>query len=86
MFGVRIPLAAPTIMAAVNQVIMMALAMQIIAGMVGGAGLGYLVFEALQRSYFGQGFEAGLALVLMAMILDRFTEAVADRLRPPTGH
>ncbi len=86
MFGVRIPLAAPTIMTAVNQVIMMALAMQIIAGTVGGAGLGYLVYEALQRSNFGQGFEAGLALVLMAMVLDRFTESVADRLRPPTGH
>jgi glycine betaine/proline transport system permease protein len=85
MFGVRIPLAAPTLMAAVNQVIMMALAMQIIAGMVGGAGLGYEVFEALQRSYFGQGFEAGLALVLMAMVLDRFTEAAADHLRPPTS-
>jgi glycine betaine/proline transport system permease protein len=85
MFGVRIPLAAPTLMAAVNQVIMMALAMAIIAGMVGGAGLGYQVFEALQRSYFGQGFEAGLALVLMAMVLDRFTEAAADHLRPPTS-
>jgi glycine betaine/proline transport system permease protein len=85
MFGVRIPLAAPTIMAAVNQVIMMALAMQIIAGTVGGAGLGFLTVEALQQSKFGQGFEAGLALVLMAMVLDRFTEAVADRLRPPTG-
>ena len=83
MFGVRIPLAAPTIMAAVNQVIMMALAMQIIAGTVGGAGLGFLTVEALQQSKFGQGFEAGLALVLMAMVLDRFTEAVADRLRPP---
>ena len=38
-----------------------------------------------QRSKFGQGFEVGLALVLMAMILDRFTEACADRLRPPTA-
>jgi glycine betaine/proline transport system permease protein len=86
LFGVRIPLAAPTIMAGVNQVIMMVLAMVIIVGLVGGGGLGYLVNESLQRSKFGQGFEVGLALVLMAMILDRFTEACSDRLRPPTAH
>jgi glycine betaine/proline transport system permease protein len=85
MFGVRIPLAAPTIMAGVNQVIMMVLAMVIIAGLVGAQGLGFLVTESLARSYFGQGFEVGLALVLMAMILDRFTEAIGDRLRPPAN-
>jgi glycine betaine/proline transport system permease protein len=85
LFGVRIPLAASTIMAGVNQVIMMVLAMVIIVGLVGGGGLGYLVNESLQRSKFGQGFEVGLALVLMAMILDRFTEACSDRLRPPTA-
>jgi glycine betaine/proline transport system permease protein len=84
MFGVRIPLAAPTIMAGVNQVIMMVLAMVIIVGLVGGGGLGYLTVEALQRSKFGQGFEVGLALVLMAMILDRITEAAADKVQPPT--
>jgi glycine betaine/proline transport system permease protein len=85
LFGVRLPLAAPTIMAGVNQVIMMVLAMVIITGYVGAGGLGYLVIESLQRSEFGQGFEVGLALVLMAMILDRFTEACSDRLRPPTS-
>ncbi len=85
LFGVRLPLAAPTIMAGVNQVIMMVLAMVIITGLVGGGGLGFLTVEALQRSKFGSGFEVGLALVLMAMILDRFTEACADRLRPPAG-
>jgi glycine betaine/proline transport system permease protein len=83
MFGVRLPLAAPTIMSGINQVIMMVLAMVIIAGLVGGGGLGFLTVESLQRSKFGQGFEVGLALVLMAMILDRLTEAAADRLRPP---
>ncbi len=85
MFGVRLPLAAPTIMAGVNQVIMMVLAMVIITGLVGAGGLGFAVVESLQRSKFGQGFEVGLALVLMAMILDRFTEACSDRLRPPTA-
>lgn len=83
--GVRIPLAAPTIMAGVNQVVMMVLAMVIIAGLVGGGGLGYLVVESLQRSYFGQGFETGLALVLMAIVIDRMIEALTDRLRPPAA-
>lgn len=85
LFGVRLPLAAPTIMAGVNQVIMMVLAMVIITGLVGGGALGFETVRALQRSLFGLGFEVGLALVLMAMILDRFTEAWADRLRPPAS-
>ncbi len=84
LFRVRLPLAAPTIMAGVNQVIMMVLAMVIITGLVGGGGLGFMVTESLARSYFGQGFEVGLALVLMAMILDRYTEAWSDRLKPPS--
>jgi len=86
MFGVRLPLAAPTIMAGVNQVIMMALAMVIITALVGAGGLGYEVVDSLAKSKFGLGFEAGLSIVLIAMILDRFTEACSDRLRPPTGH
>jgi ABC-type proline/glycine betaine transport system permease subunit len=84
MFGVRLPLALPTIMAAVNQVIMMVLAMVIITGLVGGGALGFEVVRSLQRSLFGPGAEVGLAIVLMAMILDRLTEACSDRLRPPT--
>ena len=47
--------------------------------------LGFEVVRSLQRSLFGLGFEVGLALVLIAMILDRFTEAWADRLRPPSS-
>lgn len=86
LFGVRIPLAAPTIMAAINQVIMMVLAMVIIAGFVGGGGLGFETIRALTRSDFGLGFEVGLALVLMAMILDRYTQAWGERLQPPSGH
>jgi glycine betaine/proline transport system permease protein len=85
LFGVRIPLAAPTIMAGVNQVIMMVLAMVIITGLVGGGALGFETVRALKRTLFGLGFEVGLALVLMAMVLDRFTQACADRLRPPTS-
>jgi glycine betaine/proline transport system permease protein len=85
MYGVRIPMAAPTIMAAVNQVIMMVLAMVIIAGFVGGGGLGFETIRALTRSLFGLGAEVGLALVLMAMVLDRYTQAWGQRLQPPAG-
>lgn len=85
LFGVRIPLAAPTIMAALNQVIMMVLAMVIIAGFVGGGALGFETIRALTRNIYGLGFEVGVALVLMAMILDRYTQAWGDRLQPPAA-
>ena len=85
MLGVRLPLAAPTIMAGVNQVIMMVLAMVIIAGLVGGGALGFETVRALTRNLYGLGFEVGLAIVLMAMILDRFTQAWAARLQPPAA-
>jgi glycine betaine/proline transport system permease protein len=85
MLGVRIPLAASTIMAAINQVIMMVLAMVIIAGFVGGGALGFETIRALTRSLFGLGFEVGIALALMAMILDRYTQAWGERLQPPKG-
>ncbi len=85
MYGVRVPLAAPTIMAGINQVIMMVLAMVIITGLVGGGALGFETVRALNRSLFGLGFEVGLALVLMAMVLDRYTEAAALRLQPPSN-
>lgn len=85
LFGVRIPLAAPTIMAAINQVIMMVLAMVIIAGFVGGGGLGFETIRALTRSDFGLGFEVGLSLVVMAMVLDRYTQAWGYRLQPPAA-
>jgi glycine betaine/proline transport system permease protein len=84
MYGVRIPLAAPTIMAAVNQVIMMVLAMVIIAGLVGGGALGFETVRALTRGETGLGFEVAIAIVVMAMILDRLTQAWAERLQPPS--
>ncbi len=85
MFGVRIPLAAATIMAAINQVIMMVLAMVIISGLVGGGGLGFETISAVKNSEVGLGFEVGFAIVVMAIILDRMTQAVADRLAPPAA-
>ena len=85
MFGVRIPLAAPTLMAAVNQVIMMVLAMVIIAGLVGGGALGFETVRAVTRGETGLGFEVGLAIVVMAIILDRLTQGWAERLQPPSN-
>ena len=83
MFGVRIPLAAKTIMAGINQVIMMVLAMVIISGLVGGGGLGFETISAVKNSEVGLGFEIGFAIVMMAIILDRSTQAIAERVGPP---
>lgn len=85
LWGVRLPLAAPSIMLAINQVIMMVLAMVIIAGMVGAGALGFEAVRALTKAGPGLGFEVGLAIVFMAMILDRLTQAWADRLKPPAA-
>lgn len=80
---IQLPLARPTIMAGVNQVIMLALSMVVIAGMVGAGGLGQQVVEAIQRVRVGQGFEAGLAVVVLAIFLDRVTSAFGNG--QPTG-
>ena len=85
MLGVRVPLAMPSIVLAVNQMVMMVLAMAIIAGMVGGEGLGYRAVEALTRGDTGLGVEVGIAIVVMATILDRLTQAVAARAQPPAA-
>ncbi len=75
LFSIQLPLARPTIMAGVNQVIMLALSMVVIAGMIGADGLGSDVYSAVLRLRIGDGFEAGLAVVILAVILDRFTSA-----------
>jgi glycine betaine/proline transport system permease protein len=85
LWGVRIPLAMPSIILAINQMVMMVLAMAIIAGMVGGEGLGYRSVEALTRSNTGLGAEVGLAIVIMATILDRLTQAAAHRMQAPAS-
>ena len=71
---VEIPGALPSIMAGINQTIMMALSMVIIASMVGAGGLGNDVLASIQRLDIGLGFESGLAVVLLAIMLDRITE------------
>jgi len=80
LFGVQIPLALPNIMAGINQSIMMALAMVVIASMIGVRGLGQEVLYGLQRQEPGTGFVAGLSIVLLAIVLDRITQAYGRRL------
>ncbi len=73
---VQMPVALPTIMAGVNQSIMLNLSMVVIAGMIGARGLGAEVLRGIQRINVGQGFEAGLAVVILAIVLDRMTAAL----------
>ncbi|WP_250445436.1 ABC transporter permease subunit [Actinotalea sp. C106] len=76
---IQLPLALPTIMAGVNQVIMLSLSMVVISGLVGAAGLGQDVVRSLQSVNIGLGVEAGLAVVILAMYLDRVTSAFGSR-------
>ncbi len=73
---VQLPVAKPTIMAGVNQCIMLALSMVVIAAMIGAQGLGYVVLVGIQRIDIGGGFEGGLAIVIIAIILDRITQSL----------
>ncbi len=74
LFKVELPLAKPTIMAGINQTILLALSMVVIASMIGAPGLGEDVLTALQRAQVGSGFVAGLGLVVLAIILDRLMQ------------
>ncbi|MGI6227259.1 MAG: ABC transporter permease [Peptococcales bacterium] len=73
---VQLPIALPTLMAGVNQTIMLSLSMVVIAAMIGAKGLGGEVWTAIQRFKPGMGFEAGLGVVIIAIILDRITQQV----------
>lgn len=71
---VQIPLAMPTMMAGINQTIMLSLSMVVVASLVGAPGLGTVVYRAITQIQIGAGFEGGLALVILAMVLDRITQ------------
>ena len=73
---VQLPLSLPTVMAGINQTIMLALSMVVIAAMIGADGLGSEVWRAIQRLRPGDGFEAGIAVVILAMLLDRVTQSL----------
>lgn len=85
LWRVLIPSARPTLMVGVNQVIMLALNMVIIASMIGAGGLGYDVLLALRALKVGEAMEAGLAIVALAIALDRLSQAMATRQSAPTG-
>src|SRR5699024_8866620 len=74
LFKVELPMAKATIMAGINQTVMLALSMVVIASMIGAPGLGREVLSALQRAQVGTGFVAGIGIVILAIIIDRFTQ------------
>lgn len=75
----QIPIATPTIMAGINQTIMLALSMVVIAAMIGAKGLGGEVWKAIQRLQPGRGFEAGLSIVILAIVLDRLMQTFGSK-------
>lgn len=76
---VQFPLAMPNIMAGINQTIMLSLSMVVIASLVGAPGLGRIVYRSVTQVEVGQGFESGLALVILAMVLDRITQGATKK-------
>ncbi len=76
---VELPLALSTILAGVNQTIMMALSMVVIAGMIAAGGLGEKVLEGINNLDIGLGFESGLAVVILAIVLDRITQSLGQK-------
>jgi len=78
LFDIQLPLAWPSIMVGINQTTMMALAMVVIGSMIGAKGLGLEVLLSINRIEVGRGFEAGLSIVILAIIIDRITHAFAD--------
>lgn len=79
--GVELPLALPSIMQGINQTLMMSLAMVVIASMIGARGVGETVLIGLQRNEPGTGLVGGLVIVLLAIIFDRTTQAIGNRLQ-----
>lgn len=79
LFGVQLPLAMPNIMAGINQTTMMALAMVVIASMIGVRGLGYEVLQGINRLQVGRGVLAGLGIVIIAIVFDRITQQFGRR-------
>ncbi|MGD1820763.1 MAG: ABC transporter permease [Pleomorphochaeta sp.] len=79
LFDVQLPLAKPSIMVGINQTTMMALAMVVIGSMIGAKGLGMEVLLAISRIEVGRGFEAGISIVFMAIIIDRITHSFSKK-------
>ncbi|MEE8365476.1 MAG: ABC transporter permease subunit [Gammaproteobacteria bacterium] len=82
---VKIPMAIPSIMLGVNQGIMMALAMEVVTPLIGGKGLGLIVFDGMNRADIGISLQAGLGIVMLAIILDRLSQAWTKTQREAMG-
>ncbi|MET6997976.1 ABC transporter permease [Chitinophaga defluvii] len=81
LFKVELPLALPTLLAGVNQTIMMALSMVVISAMIAAGGLGEIVLKGITQLKIGLGFEGGIAVVILAVILDRITQSFGRKNR-----
>lgn len=79
LFKVELPMALPTILAGINQTVLLALSMVVIAGLIGAGGLGQPVVTGVMQQQVGLGFEGGLAIVILAIVLDRITQAVGEK-------
>jgi len=79
LFKVQFPLAMPTVMAGINQTIMLSLSMVVIAAIIGAGGLGLEVYAGLQRLNIAQAFVGGVGIVLLAMVLDRITQGLGEK-------
>lgn len=84
LFKLELPVAAPSILAGINQTIMLSLSMVVVAAMIGAKGLGGEVWRAIQRLNMGSGFEAGLGIVILAICLDRVLQDLVSRIRNKT--
>nr|WP_092074177.1 proline/glycine betaine ABC transporter permease [Dendrosporobacter quercicolus]NSL47697.1 proline/glycine betaine ABC transporter permease [Dendrosporobacter quercicolus DSM 1736]SDM80397.1 glycine betaine/proline transport system permease protein [Dendrosporobacter quercicolus] len=84
LFKVQLPIAIPTILAGVNQTIMLSLSMVVISAMIGAGGLGEEVLKGITQLKIGRGFESGVAVVVLAMILDRISQSFANNKRKKT--
>jgi ABC-type proline/glycine betaine transport system permease subunit len=82
---IKIPMAIPAIMVGVNQAIMMALAMEVVTPLIGGQGLGMQVFDGMNRASLGVSLQAGVGIVLLAIILDRMSQAWTRTQREAMG-
>lgn len=79
LFKVELPLALPTILAGINQTIMMSLSMVVVAAMISAGGLGEVVLKGITQMKIGMGFEGGIAVVILAIVLDRITQGMARK-------
>lgn len=79
LFELELPMAKPSIMAGINQTLMLTLSMVVVASMIGAPGLGNVIYTSVSRNDVGVGFASGIAIVILAVILDRLTQAASKK-------